>query len=290
MVAYKPELLLHGDAPGAWGEYAPITYAERDVLLYAVGIGCTDLQFTFEKHPQFQVFPTFAIRWGGRGSLPETDALPPSPGPLTIDAERHLEFVSPLPHSGTVRVRSRLIAVHPRGKGSAFIEKESEVVDDSGAVCVRMVSGAFRRGVERLGDIEPFEGKGRPPASKHDVPDRAPDIEATAKIAENQAHLYRLSGDYNPLHIDPAAAQFGGFRAPILHGLCTYGFCAQMLLRILCAGDPSRFKSLKVRFSSPVYPGDTLQVVGWHTGADIVAFEARVGEQAVVSNGLFCYR
>jgi peroxisomal enoyl-CoA hydratase 2 len=290
MVRYTPALLLNGDAPAPWGAYASITYSERDVLLYAVGIGCTDLQFSFEKHPQFQVFPTFAIRWGGRGSLPDEDALPPSPGPLTIDAERQIEIVSPLPHSGTVRVRSRLIGVHPRGKGSAFVEKESEVVDETGAVCVRMISGAFRRGVERLGDIESFEGKGRSPAPKQDVPARPPDIEASVVIADNQALLYRLSGDYNPLHIDPKAAHFGGFRAPILHGLCTYGFCGQMLLRMLCNNDPSRFKSLKVRFSSPVFPGDILRVVGWHTGVGTVLFEARVGEQTVVSNAQFTYR
>ena len=290
MVTYTPERLLRGDEPGPWGEAVPVTYAQRDVLLYAVGIGCTDLRFVYEKHLDFAVFPTFAIRWGGMGLMLDDKALPPSPGPLTLDAERHIEMLAPLPLSGTVMVRSRLIAVQPRGKGSAFVEKESEVRAATGEVCVRMVSGAIRRGVEQLGDIAPFAGRGRPVAAKSELPTRAPDVDVSTSIALNQAHLYRLSGDYNPLHIDPEAARFGGFRAPILHGLCTYGHCGQMLLGALCDNDASRFGSLKVRFSSPVYPGDTLRVVGWRDGEGRVVFEARVGDLTVVSNAAFTYR
>ena len=289
MVTYTPEALLHGTEPGAWGEAQAITYTERDVLLYAVGIGCADLRFVYERHTSFAVFSTFAIRWGGGGSLPDAHALPPSPGPLTLDAERFIERIAPLPLSGTVQVRSRLISVHPRGKGNAFIEKESEVTSDAGTVCVRMISGAYRRGVERLGDIAPFEGRGRPPAAKIEPPARPPDINVSALIANNQAELYRLSGDYNPLHIDPEAARFGGFRSPILHGLCTYGHCGQMLLGALCDGDPARFSSLKVRFSSPVYPGDDLRVLGWHDGPGRLVFEARVHDLTVVSNAVFSY-
>jgi acyl dehydratase len=89
------------------------------------------------------------------------------------------------------------------------------------------------------------------------------------------------------MHIDPAAARFGGFERPILHGLCTFGHCAQMLLGMLCEGDPARFRRLKVRFSSPVYPGDTLRVLAWREAPGRVVFEARVGEQVVVSNAWF---
>ena len=290
MALYKPRMLLPGLQAGAWSEPVAITYAQRDVLLYAVGIGCADLRFAYEQHPQFAVFPTFAIRWGGAGLVLDATALPPSPGPLTIDAERQLELLTPLPLAGTVQVRSRLLAVHPRGKGSAFVETESEVQDAAGQVCVRMVSGSFRRGVAQLGDIEPFEGCGPSASTRIAAPERPADFELTARIATNQAQLYRLSGDYNPLHIDPAAARFGGFEAPILHGLCTYGHCAQMLLGALCGGDPARFATLKLRFSSPVFPGDTLHLLGWHDGAGRVVFEARVADRTVVSNALFAYR
>jgi peroxisomal enoyl-CoA hydratase 2 len=294
MATYHPEALLDGDEPGAWSAPVPITYTQRDVLLYAVGIGCTDLRFVYEGHPQHAVFPSFAIRWGSAGLQLDPAALPPSPGPMTIDAERCIEQLAPLPLAGTVTVRSRLLAVHPRGKGGSFADYESEVDDAEGRPCVRIFTGVFRRGVERLGDIEPFKGLGFSQSVKIEVPDRAPDLEVRADIAPNQAWLYRLSGDYNPLHIDPEAARFGGFDAPILHGLCTYGHCAQMLLAALCEGDPARFGKLRLRFSSPVFPGDQLRVLAWHDGHRRVLFEGRVadrsGERVVVSNAFFEYR
>jgi acyl dehydratase len=179
--------------------------------------------------------------------------------------------------------------VHPRGKGAGFVEYESEVRNAEGEVCVKMVSGSFRRGVERLGDIEPFDGAGTTFSAPVTVPDRAPDVETGAHIPENQADIYRLSGDYNPLHIDPEAARFGGFDKPILHGLCTFGHCAHLLLSALCDGDPARFRKIKVRFSSPVLPGDDLKVLAWKDGPGRVIFEARVGERTVVSHAWFEY-
>ena len=290
MPTYRPRALLPDDQPGPWSTPVPIHYTQRDVLLSAVGIGCSDLRHVYEQHPQFAVFPTFAIRWGNLGLELDPEAIPPSPGPLLLDAERHLELLAPLPLEGTVQVRARLLSVHPRPRNAAFAEIEAEVADASGQVCVRMVSGSFRRGVEALGDIAPFEGAGISRSTKITVPERAPDLDLSAHIAANQAHIYRLSGDYNPLHIAPEAAAFGGFAQPILHGLCTYGHCGQLLLGALCGGDAARFGALKLRFSSPVYPGDTLRILGWHDGPGRLVFEARVGEKTVVSNASFSYR
>ena len=304
MAIFNPRALLTGDAPGAWSAPVPVTYDRRDVLLYAVGVGCHDLRFTFEGHPQFAVLPSFAIRWGSLGLKLDPAALPPSPGPLTIDAERCIEQLAPLPVPAagqpcTVQVRSRLLAVHPRGKGGAFSEFETEVQDGAGTVCMRITTGVFLRGVAGLGDIDPFEGAGVTRSAKLGVPDRPADVTASAHIPANQAALYRLSGDYNPLHIDPEAARFGGFPAPILHGLCTYGHTAQLLLGAVCGGDPARFGALKARFSAPVYPGDTLQVLGWrddtHAGPGRLLVEARVqgglaGDRTVVNNAYFEYR
>ncbi len=289
MATYRPRLLLPDDQPGPWSDAVAIDYTQRDVLLYAVGIGCSELRHVYEQHPQFAVFPTFAIRWGHVGLKIDAAAMPPSPGPLLLDAERQLELLAPLPLFGTVQVRARLLAVHPRPKGAAFAEVESEVSDASGRVCVRMVSGSFRRGVAALGDIEPFEGVGISRSVKIPVPERAPDLNLVAHIAPNQAHLYRLSGDYNPLHIDPAAAAFGGFDRPILHGLCTYGHCGQLLLGALCDADVARFGSLRLRFASPVHPGDELHLRAWHDGPTRVVFEGRVGDKVVVSNAWFTY-
>ena len=290
MARFDPSSLLDGDQPGAWSAPVEIPYDRRDVLLYAVGIGCTDLRFVFEGHAQHAVFPTFSIRWGSLGLQVDPAALPPSPGPMTIDAERQLEQLAPLPLHGPVHVRSRLLAVHPRGKGGAFVETETEVADPDGRVCTRIVTGIFRRGVQALGDIEPFEGRGLSRSVKRPAPDHAPDLQLSTAIAANQAMLYRLSGDWNPLHIDPAAARSGGFDAPILHGLCTFGHCAQMLLQALCGGDPARLQALGLRFSAPVLPGDRLRLLVWQDGPGRVRFEGRVDERVVVANAFFAWR
>lgn len=289
MVVYNPRAVLAGNEPAPWGPPVAISYTRRDVLLYAVGIGTRDLRFVYEGHADFAVFPTFAIRWGASGLKVDEKLLPSSPGPLTIDAERQIEVLSPMPLEGTVEVRSRLVSVHPRGKGNAFLEIESEVTD-AGKPCVRMITGVFRRGVEKLGDIAPFEGAGESRSVRIRPPERAPDLELARHIADNQAHIYRLSGDYNPLHIDPEAARFGGFEAPILHGLCTLGHSAQMLLGALAGGDPARFSKLKVRFSSPVLPGDDLMVRAWRESDTRVLFDARVGDKTVISDAFFEFR
>ncbi|MYD42790.1 MAG: hypothetical protein F4W90_02745 [Gammaproteobacteria bacterium] len=289
MAVYNAQAALPDGQSGPWGEAVTISYDQRDVLLYAVGIGITDLRYIYEAHDEFAVFPTFSIRWGGAGAPVDSAHIPGSPGPLNIDAERYLEVLKPLPRRGTVTVRSCLIGVHPRGKGNGFCEYESIVTDEDGEDCVRMVNGSFRRGVEKLGDIEPFEGAGQTYSQKIAVPDRSPDVETSVTIGANQAHIYRLSGDYNSLHIDPAAAQFGGFETPILHGLCTFGHCAQSLLAGLCDGDHTRFKKIKVRFSSPVFPGDDLKIRAWSDGDGRVVFEGVVADRVVVSNAYFEY-
>ncbi len=290
MPTYDAVAALPGGEPGPWGDPMSIRYDQRDVLLYAVGIGIRDLRYVFEGNDGFAVFPTFPILWGGRGVPLDPTLIPPSPGPLNIDAERYLELIKPLPIAGEVSVQSRFIAAHPRGKGNGFLESESEVKDADGDVCVRMVNGSFRRGINELGDIEPFEGVGTTFSEKISVPESEPDVTVSAMIADNQAHIYRLSGDYNPLHIDPDAARFGGFDEPILHGLCTFGHSAQLLLQALCNGEMSRFKKIKVRFSSPVFLNDTLNVRAWHDTPGRVIFECRVNDKVVVSNAYFEYQ
>ena len=289
MATYNAHAALPDGNPGPWGDPVSISYDQRDVLLYAVGIGINDLRYIYEANPDFAVFPTFSIRWGGAGAPVDSSHIPNSPGPLNIDAERYLEVLKPLPLRGTVTVRSRLIGVHPRGTGNGFCEYESIVANADGEDCVRMVNGSFRRGVEQLGDIEPFEGVGQTFSQKISVPSSAPDVSLSVRIGENQAHIYRLSGDYNSLHIDPEAAQFGGFKTPILHGLCTFGHCAQVLLGALCGNDQVRFKKIKVRFSSPVFPGDELAIRGWNEDEGRLIFEGVVGDRVVVSNAYFEY-
>ena len=284
---YNAKAALPDNQPGPWGESVQIRYEKRDVLLYAVGIGLEDLRYVYEGHPEFSVFPTFPIRWGSAGAPIDETLIPSSPGPLNIDAERYLEMLKPLPIEGEVQVHSRLIAVHPKGKGNGFVECESQVTDGDGDLCVRMINGSFRRGVKQLGDIEPFEGRGQTYSAKIVPPGSAPDLTIEAHIKPNQGHIYRLSGDYNPLHIDPEAAKFGGFDEPILHGLCSFGHCGQLLLAALCNGESARFRKIKVRFSAPVFFDSVLRVCAWHDGPGRVIFEAYVEDRIVVSNAYF---
>lgn len=289
MAVFDAKAALPGGGPGPWGAPVPIAYDRRDVLLYAVGLGSQDLRFIYEGAPDFAVFPTFPIRWSGAGAPVDRTLIPMAPGPLMVDAERLIEVLRPMPVEGRVSVVSRLLAANPKSRGSALVEMESQVLDEAGDICVRMINGVFVRGIHGLGDIEAFKGAGTSQFVSSTPPERPADVEMNTAIPLNQAHIYRLSGDYNPLHIDPAAARFGGFEKPILHGLCTLGTCARLLLERLCEGDPTRFRCFRVRFSSPVLPGDQLTVRAWEDRPGRVLFDARIGERTVISNAWFEY-
>ena len=191
MATYNALAALPDGEPGPWGEAVEIAYDQRDVLLYAVGIGIRDLRFVYESHPDFAVFPTFPIRWGGAGAPLDTNLVPNSPGPLNIDAERYLEMVKPLPTSGSVFVRSRVVGIHPRGRGNGFVEFQSDVTDAHGEVYVKMVNGSFRRGVEQTRRHRALRRRRHHVlAESSAVPDRAPDADGHgARRRQPSAHL-----------------------------------------------------------------------------------------------------
>ena len=256
MPTYDAGSALPTGQPSPWGDPIQISY-QRDVLLYASwnrfdrpDSSTKDILTTacFQRSPSAGVVQARPLT---------SDIFPRSPPPLMIDAERYLSVEKPLPLEGTVTVQSRIVGVHPRGKGYGFVECETLVTDQDGEVCVRMANGSFRRGVQELGDIEPFTGSGQTFSSKIEVPDKMPDVILETRISANQAQIYRLSGDYNALHIDPSAAHFGGFEEPILHGLCTLGHVANILLSAFCGGESKLFRKLKYAFGSSL-PGDTL--------------------------------
>ena len=153
-----------------------------------------------------------------------------------------------------------------------------KISDGAGNPLATVRASTFLRGDGGFG-----RNLGTAPASLPGVPDRAPDETLILTTAKNQALIYRLSGDYNPLHIDPEVAAAGGFKAPILHGLCTYGFAGRAILAGLCAGDPSRLKRLDVRFTTPVFPGETLETQIWRTGEGTASFRTRVVERDLLA-------
>jgi len=185
----------------------------------------------------------------------------------------------PIPLEGTARSTSTLVSVEDKGSG-ALLTTETESVDAAtGEPMFTTRSSVFIRG-------EGGFGGERTPTVRNEPPDRAPDHEVTYRTLPGQALLYRLCGDRNPLHSDPAFAAAGGFDRPILHGLCTYGFTGRALLHALCGSDPARFGRMEGRFSRPVMPGDTLTVSMWlDDGGAAATFRTATQDGTIVLDG-----
>jgi peroxisomal enoyl-CoA hydratase 2 len=274
-------------------EAVPVSYNQRDLILYALGIGSSDLKFVYENHSDFAMFPTYPIVLGFKGtssdvlSFPSppmmaSNVLPPLPGARAfLDGERYFELIKPLPsQGGEFMLKTRLVGVFKKGSGAAA-ESESLITDAKGEVYVRMCSSAFCVGAKD------FKDAGVSNSENVKLPTRTPDQVAEMKTSPHQTHIYRLSGDYNPLHVDPDSASMMGFQAPILHGLCSLGFTARAVLSAFGDNDATRFGAMRVRFASPVIPGDTLVVSMWKEGPRVIC-EVRVKEtnKVVLSN---CY-
>jgi acyl dehydratase len=259
---------LNLDAVGSTTEPAERSWGPTDCLLYALGVGAGasdptgfELEFTTENSADVRqaVLPTFVTVAGAAGA-PRTSIGDFDPAML-VHAEQSIELFGALPTEATVRTTSTLTAIYDKGSG-ALVRSESTSVDAAtGRPVFSAGTGLFIRGEGGFG------GDRGPSAAKDPFPDRAPDDELTYSTRTDQALLYRLSGDRNPLHSDPSFAKRAGFERPILHGLCTYGFTGRALLHSLCGSDPARFRSMYGRFSNPTYPGDTLTVSIWVDGA-----------------------
>lgn len=202
------------------------------------------------------------------------DGMPVVNPAMILHGEQSLELLRPLnPDGGELQCETKVVSFFNKGKGT-LMESETLIKDTDGPVA-RLVSGSFVRG------LTGFEGKGRKLPPRVQIPKREPDARESFQTLPTQAQLYRLSGDYNSLHIDPEIATSVGFPAPILHGLCTMGVAARALYKRYCGGDPAKFKSIRVRFASPCFPGETLETVMWESG-NTVLFQTRVKERNVV--------
>jgi acyl dehydratase len=278
----NPEILLNWKFPEL--EHS---YTERDTMLYALGLGCGadpldqgQLQFVYEDG--LRALPSMAVVLGYPGfwiSDPGTGV----DWKKVLHGEQDITIFKPLPAAGTVIGRTRVTGVFDKGKDKgAVLVSERDVIDKaSGDLLCRLTSTTMMRGDGGFG------GPSGPLPAPHALPDRAPDQTASIATLPQAALIYRLSGDYNPLHADPAVARSGGFDRPILHGLCTFGVVCRALLDMVCGNDPAKLRKMQVRFSAPVYPGETIVTELWRESGGVVSFRARVAQRdlVVINNG-----
>jgi acyl dehydratase len=278
----NPEILLNWKFPEL--EH---TYTERDTMLYALGLGCGadpldqgQLQFVYEDG--LRALPSMAVVLGYPGfwiSDPGTGV----DWKKVLHGEQDITIFKPLPAAGTVIGRTRVTGVFDKGKdkGAALVSERDVTDKASGDLLCRLTSTTMMRGDGGFG------GPSGPLPAPHALPDRAPDQTASIATLPQAALIYRLSGDYNPLHADPAVARSGGFDRPILHGLCTFGVVCRALLDMVCGNDPAKLRQMQVRFSAPVYPGETIVTELWRESGGVVSFRARVAQRdlVVINNG-----
>ena len=256
-------------------------YDERDTILYALGIGLgaepTDprqLRFVYEEG--LQALPSMGVILGYPGFWLR-DPRSGADWRRLVHGEQSIEILRPLPPSGTVLGMTRVRDVIDKGPDrGALVFTEREVRDKaSGELLCRLSSTTFLRGDGGFG------GPAGPVPAPHLIPDRPADESCDLATLPQAALIYRLSGDRNPLHADPAVAAKGGFPRPILHGLCTFGIAGHALLRTVCDYKPERLRSLQGRFTAPVFPGETIVTEIWRDDA-IVSFRASAKERGKV--------
>jgi acyl dehydratase len=249
-------MALKLDLVGAPLEPVRHAYTWRDTVIYALGVGAraAELDYLYEGRGP-RVLPTFAVVPSFRSLIDVVSKLGASPMSI-LHGEQTIKLKRPIPPAGELVTSAEVTGIHDKGKG-ALVVVQARTSDGGGVPLFDNEFSLFVRGEGGFG------GERGPEARQADPPDRAPDFEETQATTAEQAALYRLSGDLNPLHIAPEAAKVGGFDRPILHGLCTYGFAGRAVLKHACGGDPGRLTSFSARFSGVVFPGDTLTTSGW---------------------------
>jgi acyl dehydratase len=253
-------------------ESSTFEYSEKDVILYALGVGCGSdaLQFVYEQ--DLKVLPTFAVVPAFPALFAMGSAMQVNPM-MVLHGEQRIELHGPIPTSGKLTTTPTVKAIYDKGKG-ALVVTETETVDSKGKLLFKNVFGAFARGEGGFG------GDRGPSGPRNVPPERKPDRVVEMKTLPQQALLYRLSGDMNPLHADPGFAKMGGFDTPILHGLCTFGHVGRAVLQSYCDNDPGRLKDFEVRFAGVVYPGETIVTEMWEEKPGRIIVQARTKERA----------
>lgn len=252
----------------------------RDTILYALSVGLgadpvdkDHLRFVYEDG--LEALPTMATVLGYSGfwlKRPDTGV----DWVKVVHAEQGIRIHKPIPTAGRLVGRTRITGLVDKGvdKG-ALLYSERQVTDAGGGLVATLEQTTFLRGDGGCG------GTTGPARTPYPTPERAPDLVVDLPTLPSQALIYRLNGDYNPLHADPAVAKSAGFSRPILHGLATYGIVGHALLKGLCGYRPERLTAMECRFTAPVYPGEAIRTEIWR-GGGVAAFRARVVERDVV--------
>ncbi|SPF31967.1 3-alpha,7-alpha, 12-alpha-trihydroxy-5-beta-chole st-24-enoyl-CoAhydratase [Syntrophobacter sp. SbD1] len=274
-------MALNLDVIGKKMDPVAFRYDEDRVILYALGIGAGvhELDFVYEKN--LKVFPTFAV-------VPLISVLMPFISAARINlyallhGEQKIVLHKPIPTSGTIYTTAVCESIFDKGDKGAVVNVGLDTRDDAGELIFENKTVLVDRSAGNFG------GDHGPKGQKLDPPvGVSPNFRVEQAIPHNQAALYRLSGDKNPLHIDPAFAVKGGFDRPILHGLCSFGYAGRAILASACQGDPARLKSFAVRFMNVVYPGDTLITEGWKLDSgDYVVCTSKRDGKIVLGNAL----
>lgn len=242
-------------------------WTARDVILYALGVGAgaDDLDLVYEARGP-RVLPTFAVI-PSSGFLPGfVDAVDFELGNL-LHGEQSIMLHRPIPAEGEVESTRRCVAVWDKGTAAVIVWES--VSSDADGPLFTTTNASFVRGAGGFGgERGPSGPRNAPPAS-------APDVTLDVPTFANQAALYRLSGDLNPMHIDSEMARSFGYERPFLHGLCTYGVVARAVIAALCDGVPERLEAYEARFAGLVYPGDVLSVRVWRTADDEAILDAQ---------------
>lgn len=261
------------------------TLTKRDTMLYALGLGLgadpmdeKQLRFVYEK--DLVALPTMAVILAAPHAWVKNTGT--GFGEKTVHGEQTLVIHKPLPVQGVLVGVPKLASVIDKGadKGALIVTERKVYEKKSGDLLSTLLSTSFCRGDGGFG------GPTGPVRQPHAVPQTPPQLTCELPTLPQAALIYRLSGDYNPLHSDPAHAKRVGFERPILHGLCTLGVAGHALLKTCCDYDPTRLKSMEVRFSAPIYPGETIRTEMWKSG-NVVSFRCVVVERdkVVLNNG-----
>lgn len=264
------------------GEVDNYEFTNKDAILYALGVGASvakpeELKFLYELHEDFQILPTFYILPALQAIFMSNSTQNAVPGKSisferVLHGEQYIEIVGDLPQEGELVSKTKIVEVLDKGSG-AVIVTNVDVFNQNGDLIVHNQIVTFAVGAGKFGG--PRTGTKIVPCQ--DKPKRNPDISLLQKTSVDQAAIYRLSGDNNPLHIDPNMALVSGFDQPILHGLCTLGFSVRLVLAAFASYDVSLFKACKARFIKPVIPGQTMKVNMWRE-SNRVFFETVVVE------------